>query len=206
MTDARNAESQPRTGSTWARTHPDYAWRLEEATQADEHFSVLLEGHASRLVAMDRCLVRFRESVEAFRKHQDGRIVAAVEETHNELCIVEELLTGTVRCARVTARPNYDLRLDRMQVSAAPNPSVRMTAVDGSGTEVTAPAMKARVGEQFMHSHEPPPPMVPTNRSSGTVPPEFVKGDVKLKYMYLSPPCFLKCTCSALLNTEGKGS
>ncbi|MPY88842.1 MAG: hypothetical protein GEU99_13050 [Luteitalea sp.] len=96
MTDRRDATSRTSNAPVSPTVHPDYVRdRLDASAHADEHFSALLEQHASRLVGTGRCLATFRQSVEAFEKYQDTRTLARLEEAHNELCLLEELLAQT---------------------------------------------------------------------------------------------------------------
>lgn len=73
--------------------HPEYlARKLRSAAQVEQHFRVLCSSHSQRLRGLDACLERFCASLDVLRHHATGSAMNALEESHNELCIAEELL------------------------------------------------------------------------------------------------------------------
>lgn len=76
-----------------AEVHPRYLERkLRVATEAQRHFESLISASRERFTGADRCLERFGVTVAALRHEHTGIALAAVDESHNELCIAEELL------------------------------------------------------------------------------------------------------------------
>jgi hypothetical protein len=66
--------------------------RVEIASETEEHFRALFSAHVRRLAGVESCLDRFLSSAEALRQQRTRMALTAVEESHNELCIAEELL------------------------------------------------------------------------------------------------------------------
>ena len=73
--------------------HPDCLEnKLQQAAATEQHFKHLLSVQALRLSGSESCPGRFRSSVETLRQHPTGAALAAVDECHNELCVLKELL------------------------------------------------------------------------------------------------------------------
>jgi hypothetical protein len=73
--------------------HPGYLEdKLRHAEVAEQHFQAVLSSHNRRLKGAESCLNRFRSSVIRLRQHPTGAGLAAVDERHNELCVLQELL------------------------------------------------------------------------------------------------------------------
>ena len=73
--------------------HPDCLQdKLRHAELAEQHFVRVLAAHGERLKGARSCLDRFRASVERLGQHPTGAALAAVDECHNELCVLQELL------------------------------------------------------------------------------------------------------------------
>lgn len=73
--------------------HPDYLQRqLRLAAAIQQYFGQLLEQNQSRTRGLHRCLDRLTSAVARLQSARTVAALSAVQECHNELCVVEELL------------------------------------------------------------------------------------------------------------------
>jgi hypothetical protein len=73
--------------------HPGYLKdKLLHAEVTELHFQGVVSSHIRRLKGAESCLDRFRSSVSRLRQQPNLAALAAVDECHNELCILQELL------------------------------------------------------------------------------------------------------------------
>jgi hypothetical protein len=109
--------SLPRSEHRADEIHPEYLERrLHSAAEAAQHFRVLLSTHSARLRGLDACFERFHASLDIVRQNATCSAMYALEESHNELCIAEELLfSGDGQFALVEYEPRLpygDRRID----------------------------------------------------------------------------------------------
>jgi hypothetical protein len=76
-----------------AEIHRNYLHRkLQLAAAVENYFRTLIADDSVRLRGVDRCLDRFNATVRRLDSDQTGASLSAVDEAHNELCVVDELL------------------------------------------------------------------------------------------------------------------